>query len=176
MTLKRKKCKKLLNTAQWWSLSKNNEGMRDKSNRNLMSLICSEGVWFGREKSPGMGNKGSVMSMYNLFSEHLDSTTLGVPTTHLEVSDDHLTPMCRPSFYTLLEVSQCTLFLSDSGSSSHKPPRACNLRKILWVIQQKRIAEKLISLVCTIHHWDSLGAYGLQGTVLIPLQYWLLKP
>lgn len=49
MTLKRKKGKKLLNTAQQWSLSKNNEGLRDKSNQNLMSLICSEGVWFGRE-------------------------------------------------------------------------------------------------------------------------------
>lgn len=164
MTLKRKKGKKLLNTAQRWSLSKNNKGLRDKSNRNLMSLICSEGVWFGREKSPGMGNKGSMMSMYNLFSEHLDSTTLGV----------YPAPICQSLMTTwLLHIDQvsthssksvkCNLFLSGSGSSSQQPPRACNLRKILWVIQQKRIVEKLTSLVYTIHYWDLLGAYGYKA-------------
>lgn len=75
-----------------------------------MSLVCSQGVWFGREKSPGIGTKGHAMSIHDLSSEHWDPTTIcAYPGTRLLVSDDHLTPTCGPRFYTLLTVHQMHL-------------------------------------------------------------------
>lgn len=72
-----------------------------------MSLVCSKGVWFGREKSPGICNKEYMMSIHALFSGHLDPMTICTyPSTHLLVSDDPLTSVCGPGFYTLLGVSQ----------------------------------------------------------------------
>lgn len=173
MTLKRKKGKKLLNTAQRWSLSKIIRVWETKAIRISRLLYVPKVSGLEEESHQEWVTKGMWC---------LRTTSLSIWTVRLLVC----TP--APIYWSLmttwllrvdqgstrsLQSVKCTLFLGDSCSSSQQPPKAYNLRKILWVIQQKRIVEKLTSLVCTIHHQESLGACGLQDVVLNHLNYLL---
>ena len=76
-------------------------------------------------------------------------------STHLLTADKHLT-------LTLDQGSthvKCALFLNDSCSSPQKTPKASNLRKILWVIQQKMIVQTLKNVAwrCLQHARHRLG-------------------
>lgn len=73
-------------------------------------------------------------------------------------------PSCWPLMATrLLRVDQASthfselvkwaLFLSDSYSSSQQTPKASNLRKILWVIQQKNNRRDIYRL--SLHNLSS---------------------
>lgn len=75
-------------------------------------------------------------------------------------------------FHLLLRV-KC--ILSFSGSSSQLTLKLKNLRKILWVIQQKIIGETLTILVAQPVIKDYLAVYHKQTTIMWQLYYFFLQ-
>lgn len=69
-----------------------------------------------------------------------------------------------------LEV-ECALLPNDSCSSPQETPKASNLRKILWVIQQKMVVWTLKISACMINHSGVIGCLEMQGTALLQLYY-----